>query len=146
MTDPALATLRLQIRQMISDVLGAIGEPEETTELRRQVLSTFAFGMVFAAGMGQGLEPAQVHALVVGALEDSFGYNADQAVTFSEALIDAISGESRPTSNAIIHRGIEGYRQWSERELDELRANIAEIFAVLEDEARNGQATDGSSL
>lgn len=141
MTDPALATLRLQIRQMLSDLLGAIGEPEETTELRRQVLATFAFGMVFAAGMGEGLEPEQVHALVIGALKNSFGYNDAQATTFSEALIDAIRGESRPTSNAIIHRGIEGYRQWRDSELDELRANVEEIFAVLDDEARNGNGT-----
>jgi hypothetical protein len=143
MTDPVIATLRLQIRQMLSDFLGTIGEPAETTELRRQVLATFAFGMVFAAGMGQGLEPAQVHTLLIGALEDSFGYSDEQAVVFSEALIDAVSGESRPTSNAIIHRGIDGHRQWRENDLEGLRGNIAEIFAVLEDEARNGEPTNG---
>lgn len=136
MTDPILATLALQVRQMLSDLLGALGVGEETTELRRQVLATFAFGMLFSAAMQQSLEPEQVHALLIGALRDSFGYTDEQAATFSEALIDAVSGDSRPTSNAIIHRGIDGHRQWSENDIDGLRANVTEIFEVIEDESQ----------
>ena len=124
---------------MLSDLLGAIGEPEETTELRRQVLGTFAFGMVLASGMASGLDPAQVHGLLLGALTDSFGYDEAQAATFAESLIDAISGSDKPTSNAIIHRGIEGYAQWHGGDLDALRANVGVVFAVLEDGEASGE-------
>jgi hypothetical protein len=144
MNDAALATLRLQIRHMLSDLIGATGVGEETTELRRQVLATFAFGMVMAAGMHDNLEPEQVHALALGALVDSFGYSADQAATFAEALIEAISGDERPTSNAIIHRGIEGYGQWRANDVEALKGNVGVIFAVLEEpqeDAPDGEGT-----
>ena len=111
MTDPTnndLVSLRAQIDEMVTDLFRTTGVPfDETSELQRQVLASFAFGMVFATGQSRGLKPPEVHALVIACLMDVFKYADHQAASFSQDLIAAASGRGNPTKQAIIHRGID---------------------------------------
>src|SRR5262245_52233901 len=103
-----LKNTRAEIAVMASDLFDAIGIPfEKTTELQRQVLSAFAFGMVFAVGQIERLSPPEVHALATAMLMDVYKYSDHQAVAFGNELIDAAGGRGNRTMNAIIHRGID---------------------------------------
>ncbi len=75
------------------------------------------------------LTPPEVPALVIACLMDVFKYADHQAVAFAESLIAATSDQSyHPTMNAVIHRGIDGHRQWKAVETDSPRTNIQDIF------------------
>jgi hypothetical protein len=128
-----LAPVRAEIDAMANELFGVIGVPfEQTSELQRQVLAAFAFGMIFAEGNLKGLRPPEVHALVILCLTDVFKYAAHQAAPFGADLISAASTNSRNrTTNAIIHRGIDGHRQWQQKDLDGLKANIEGILRTL---------------
>ena len=71
MTD--MKALRSSIANMCADLVAAAGVPfGSTTELQRQVLASFAFGMTFAAGQTEHLTPPEVHALSITMLMDAF--------------------------------------------------------------------------
>ena len=132
--DAHLAAVRTEINAMATELFGVIGIPfQQTSELQRQVLATFAFGMIFAVGNLNRLRPPEVHALAIACLMDVFKYADHQAAAFSNNLISAALANVRnpTTTSAIIHRGIDGHRQWQQKNLDELRANIEGIFRTL---------------
>jgi hypothetical protein len=61
-----LATIRQEVAAMTGGLFGIIAVPfEENSELQRQVLAAFAFGMIFAAGKLKGRDsqsaPLKVH-------------------------------------------------------------------------------------
>ncbi len=118
---------------MASDLFGVVGIPfERTTELQRQILASFAFGMVFAVGQTNRLSPPEVHALAISCLMDVFKYADHQAVAFSSDLIaHTSSNDPDDTHQAIIHRGIDGHQLWQEKQTEQLRANIDGIFNAL---------------
>jgi hypothetical protein len=131
--DAHLAAVRTEINAMATELFGVIGISfQQTSELQRQVLATFAFGMIFATGNLNRLRPPEVHALVIACLMDVFKYADHQATAFSRDLISAASANSRnPTATSIVHRGIDGHRQWPQKKVDELRANIEGILRTL---------------
>jgi hypothetical protein len=104
---------------------------EETTELQRQLLASFSFGMLFAAGCLNRLAPPELHALCIFLLLDVFEYSKDQAAAFSEDLIASASGRGNPTINAVIHRGIDGHRQWEAGRMSELKSNLEDVFKAV---------------
>jgi hypothetical protein len=104
---------------------------EETTELQRQLLASYAFGMLFAIGRLNKLTPPEVHALSVCLLLDVFKYSKDQAADFAEDLTRSASGRGNPTTNAVIHRGIDGHRLWAARLMSELKNDIQGVFKVV---------------
>jgi hypothetical protein len=127
-----LASLRAEVNQMAGGLFGAISVPfEQTSELQRQVLASFTFGMIFAVGRLKGLKPPEVHALVIACLTDVFKYENDQASAFSSDLVSAASGQGNPTTKAIIHRGIDGHAQWQRGDVTGLRTNLQKIFQTL---------------
>jgi hypothetical protein len=87
--------------------------------------------MLFAIGRPNQLGPAEIHALAICLLMDVFGYSETQAAAFAEDLITSASGHGNPTTNAVIHRGIEGHRQWQNRLTSELKGNIEDIFKIV---------------
>ena len=106
--------LQSSLIKMCADLFASVGVPfESTTELQRQVLASFAFGMTFAVGQIEHLTPPQVHALSIAMLVGAFKYSAEQAGAFSSDLIESASGRGNQTIQAIIHRGIDGHLQWS---------------------------------
>lgn len=124
---------RKAIAEMTGSLFDAAGIPfDQTSELQRQVLAAFAFGMAFAYGQEHRLSPPDVQALAICFLMDVFGYAAHQAAAFSENLIAAASDPNpNNTMKAIIHRGIDGHRRWGQRQSDALSQNIADIFQAL---------------
>src|SRR5215470_8880385 len=58
--------LHSSLIKMCADLVASVGVPfESTTELQRQVLASFAFGMTFAIGQIERLTPPEVHALSI---------------------------------------------------------------------------------
>jgi hypothetical protein len=132
--DRPLVPVRAEIATMASDLFDVIGVPfEQTSELQRQVLAAFAFGMIYAEGKLRELQPPEVQALVTACLMDVFKYSDHQAVAFSTNLISAASSHSRTptTTGAIIHLGIDGHRQWQQKKTDVLRANLREVLRTV---------------
>jgi Immunity protein 48 len=127
-----MKVLRSSLASMCDDLIASAGVPfESTTELQRQLLASFAFGMTFAIGQIEHLTPPEVHALSISMLMDAFKYSAQQAGAFSSHLIECASGRSNPTIQAIIHRGIEGHRQWSSGQTAELSKNVKSVFQAI---------------
>jgi len=108
-----LQSARDENAQIASELFRVIGIPfEETSELQRQILAAFAFGMTFAASKMKQLPPPDVQALVICCLVDVFKYSDEQAAAFSARLISAASSKDpNDTMKAIIHRGIDGHNQ-----------------------------------
>lgn len=106
---------------------------ENTTELQRQVLATFSFGMLNAIANINKLTPPDVHALTIIMLEETFKYSKDQSVAFADDLIKAVAcKDPNNTHKAIIHRGIDGHYQYINGQLDKVKENILNIFEILE--------------
>ena len=85
-----MKALRSSVANMCADLVASVGFPfESTTELQRQVLASFAFGMTFAIGQTEHLTPPEVHALSITMLMDAFKYSAKQAGAFSSRLIES---------------------------------------------------------
>jgi len=124
--------LQSSLIKMCADLFASVGVPfESTTELQRQVLASFAFGMTFAVGQIEHLTPPQVHALSIAMLVDAFNYSVEQAGAFSSNLIESASGSGNQTIQAIIHRGIDGHLQWSTGQTAELRENINSVLQAV---------------
>ncbi|MGF1723162.1 Imm48 family immunity protein [Photobacterium nomapromontoriensis] len=121
---------REQNANMINSIFSVIDiKLEETSELQRQLLATFAFGMVYADGKIKGLSPVEVHGLVISMLQSVFNYSADQSGEFSSLLIKSASDKSvHSIIHAVIHRGIKGHYQWKKKHCYLLKENIEEIF------------------
>jgi hypothetical protein len=127
-----LKALRAQSAEMGRELCSVLSTPfEETTELQRQLLACFAFGMLFATGCLNKLTPPDLHALSICLLMDVFNYSQDQAADFAENLIASASGRGNPTINAVIHRGIDGHRQWEAGRMSELKSNLQDIFKTI---------------
>lgn len=128
-----LPKLRRDVTAMSGALFDALGVPfEQATELERQVLAAFAFGMASTAGwMAKATQP-EVHALALACLVDVFHYNPPQAAAFSQQLIDAAADPTvHDTLNAIIHRGIDGHRQWLQGNLADLAVNLKGVLRGL---------------
>lgn len=128
-----LEPIRNENAQMAAELFGIVGIPfEQTSELQRQILAAFAFGMVFAACRMRQLPPPDVQALGICRLTDVFHYSGDQAAAFSARLISAASSKDpTDTMRSIIHRGIDGQNQWQQKRHDQLKANIDGILKAL---------------
>ena len=127
-----MKALRSSVANMCADLVASAGIPfESTTELQRQMLASFAFGMTFALGQTEHLTPPQVHALAITMLMDAFKYSADQAGAFASHLIESAGGNGNPTIQAIIHRGIDGYGQWKSGQTVELGENISSVLQAV---------------
>jgi len=133
MSQDSLVGHREAVAGMASDLFDVVGIPfEETTELQRQLLAAFAFGMMFAVVHFEKLSPPDAHALAIAMLMDSFRYSDHQAADQADLLIRA-SQDARvhDTINAVVHRGIDGHLQWQRDDLVALKDNILGIFEAV---------------
>jgi hypothetical protein len=127
-----LKEIRAEIVRMGNELHEIVGIPfEQTTELQRQLLAAFVFGMTFAIGHIKKLSPPDVHALAICFLQDVFKYSVDQSAAFAENLIQSASGRGNPTTKSVIHRGIDGHWQWEQKKFAELKANVDDVFKVV---------------
>ena len=141
-----LKALRRSCCEMAEAVIDALGvEFEHTSELQRQVLANFTFGMVFALGQIHELTPAQIHALLLLVLNEPFKYSPKQAAAFADDLIRAAADRSHhDTMHAILHRGIDGHRQWESGNAEGLRENLLGVLRLLEGGPRRSSMTPGT--
>jgi len=127
-----MKSLRTALNSMSANLFVVIRIPfEETSELQRQLLAAFAFGMSFAVGKIEKLTPPEVYALAIIMLMGTFRYSAEQATAFAQELIESASGRGNPTIRTVIHRGIDGHRQWHSGERAGLQDNIESVFKAL---------------
>jgi immunity protein 48 of polymorphic toxin system len=124
-----LAEHRSQIASLGRKLFQATGiEFAKTSEAQRQICGAFMFGVIFAHGKLNRLSPPDVQALAICMLQDVLSYSVEQAGAFSTRLVQASSSGPTDTTNAIIHRGIDGHRQLTSGENDALRQNLFGIF------------------
>lgn len=126
-----LLTYRKNNILIVNEILALLNiDLSDTSELERQVLACFAFGVLYATGKEKGFEPAQIHALSIVNLQDSFNYSVEQATDFSGFLIDVASNEKlHKFMNAIIHCGINGYYQLNNKNYIALAENMRNILS-----------------
>jgi len=118
---------------MAEHLIAAVGIPfAQASELQRQILATFTFGMIFAEGQIRRLSPPDTHALTICCLMDTFGYSAEQAGALStDLVIHSSSKDENDTHKAIMHRGIDGHRQWQAGQTAQLKENVVGILNAL---------------
>jgi immunity protein 48 of polymorphic toxin system len=127
-----LKALRAQSAKVAGELFAVLGVPfEDTTELQRQLLAAFSFGMLFALGRVNKLTPPEIHTLSICLLMDAFKYSDRQATAFTEDLIESASSRGNPTTNAVIHRGIDAHREWEKGLRSDLKRNLEDIFRVV---------------
>ncbi|GAA0086306.1 hypothetical protein UT300007_27450 [Clostridium sp. CTA-7] len=104
---------------------------EETSEVERQIISAFAFGMINAYAMEEKVEPATVHGVTIGILINEFKYSEKQASEFTQTLINSTNREYHPTMYTIIHRGIQAYYDYKNAKEKEVYDNLTYIIDTI---------------
>lgn len=129
----SLTNMRKDNIQMLSSFFNIIDiELKQTSELQRQILAAFSFGMVYSKGRENSLSASEIHAISILYLQDFFEYSLTQATQQSELLIQAASDSKvHDVLHAVIHRGVDGYFQWKISDESSLRNNIEEIFNAI---------------
>jgi hypothetical protein len=129
MSVPVPTSHRAQIATYGKDVLRICQiELPTLSESDREICGAFLFGIVFAHGMLNRLNQAEVHALVIAALQDVLRYDLERARAFSLVLIQATKTASNPRLNSTIHRGIDGHRQLTSGQNFSLQNNFLRLF------------------
>ena len=108
---------------------------EQASELERQILAVYAFGM--AEGVRQAeylsLNAVQVESGITGMLNSVFRYSIGQAQDFVHLMITNLqSGEPENTYCAIIHRGLDGYYLWKDEKKKAVINDVVQIVNILQ--------------
>lgn len=104
---------------------------EETSEVERQIISAFAFGMINAYALAEKVEPPKVHGTMIGILINEFKYSEKQACEFTQTLINSTNRKYNPTMYTIIHRGIQAYYDYKETKEKEVYDNLTYIIDII---------------
>jgi hypothetical protein len=128
-----LSSLREMLAKDTQSLFAAIGVPfDRSTELQRQLLAAYGFGIVYAEGRTNNLSPSDIHALSITALMDTFKYSPEQATAFTQHLISAASDRNvHPTINAIVHQGIDGHRAIQQGDVAEVSRSLHQILQAV---------------
>lgn len=107
---------------------------EKTTELERQVLAVYFFGM--SNGLMQSLKlnnsPMEIAEMIKNNLVDVFNYSNEQAQQFLDSMIsDLQSKDPQNTQYVIIHRGLEGYFAWEKGQKGNVIKDVCQIINAL---------------
>ncbi|MBC2580552.1 Imm48 family immunity protein [Clostridium sp. DJ247] len=121
-----------EIVTIAKDVFSLIGVRfENTTELERQVIAVFCFGIANAIVMTKDINHIQIHAITSTMLTNVFRYSEEQADDFIEELINATEEGYHPVMYSIIGRGVTGYGQYLNNQKEELRKNIKNVLDIV---------------
>ncbi len=126
------------IKELSQDVLNLYTNEmeisfEEITELERQILATYLFGMFDGIRQNNSIDitPNQMAINISDILVSVFKYSKNQAESFVDEMIDSLqSNNPQNTSYAIIHRGLEGYYTWGNSK-DKVIKDIIQIVKLL---------------
>lgn len=107
---------------------------EKTTELERQVLAVYFFGM--SNGLMQNLKlknsQMEIAEMIKNNLVDVFNYSNEQAQQFLDSMIsDLQSKNPQNTQYVIIHRGLEGYFAWEKGQKSNVIKDVCQIINAL---------------
>ena len=128
--EPDLRNHRDDLNAMAAALLRAAGlNFDEAGPLEQALVGTFLFGMIQTHGMMNELQPPQIHALALIVFKDSLHYSDEAAAKAIQECINATSPGYHDTMNAILHRGVDGHRQYLSNDLDGLAKNICSILA-----------------
>jgi len=127
--DLHLVPHRDECNKIACAALAASGiEFDRASSLDQALVGTFVFGMLQAHGMMNRLQQPELHAVALCVFEDTLHYTADAAAQGVQECINATAPSYHPTMNAIVHRGIDGHRQYLDRDTDGLSKNIRSIL------------------
>jgi len=130
---PDLAKVRAEQTKMAAGLLSAARlQFPQLSRLHQALVGTFLFGMLHADGAIRGLEPAQIHALALIVFAETFDYSSELNAQAVQECINATSPGYHDTMNAVIHRGIDGHRQYCQGQLSTLGENLRSILAHFE--------------
>lgn len=107
---------------------------EKTTELERQVLAVYFFGM--SNGLMQHLQlkntVMEIAEIIKNNLIDVFNYSNEQAQQFLDSMVnDLQSKDVKNTQYVIIHRGLEGYFAWEKGQKGNVIKDVCQIINAL---------------
>lgn len=126
------STFAGEVSEMVAAIFNMLDiHTEELTELERQIISAFSFGMINGAAMEEGADPMTVQGTMAGVLIRQFGYSEKQAVDFMQQLIESTNREFHPTMYAIIHRGLEGYYDYRDQQYSLVHENLTDIIDTI---------------
>ena len=100
-------------------------------DLDKQLVAAYIFGMLNGKVHEESIPPTDVQALMIRIGIDKLRYPTETAYQMTQFMIDATDREFHPTVNAIIHRGIEGYFLYSDRQFKVLADDFKEIVQVV---------------
>ncbi len=106
---------------------------EQITELERQILATYLFGMFDGLRQKNNIDitPNQMAINISDILVTVFKYSENQAISFVDEMINNLqSNNPQNTSYAIIHRGLEGYYTWDSSK-NKVIKEIIQIVSLL---------------
>jgi len=107
---------------------------EELTELEKQVLGVYLFGMADGLRIEKfaNLSPVEVETAMIAVIMTVWGYTFLPAQKFvGNILANVQTGEPENTIYALVHRGLDGYFAWEKGEKDEVIADLESIFEIL---------------
>lgn len=100
-------------------------------DLDRQLVAAYIFGMLNGQAHEESIPPTDVQALMIRIGIDKFSYPTEVAYQMTQFMIDAADREFHPTVNAVIHRGIEAYYLFVEKNYDELVTDFKYIIETI---------------
>lgn len=103
-------------------------------ELDKQLVAAYIFGMLNGKAHEESIPPTDVQALMIRIGIDKLNYPTEVSYQMTQFMIDATDREFHPTVNAIIHRGIEAYYLFVEKNYDKLAADFKYIIETIKQE------------
>lgn len=127
--DQHLVLHRDECNKIASAALVASGvEFDRASPLQQALIGTFVFGMIQTHGMMNRLQPPEIHTVALCVFQDTLHYTAAAAAQGVQECINSTKPSYHPAMNAILHRGIDGHRQYLERDAAGLSQNIQSIL------------------
>jgi hypothetical protein len=127
--DAYLVPHRAELNAMAAALLkGTEVDFDAASSLDQALIGTFLFGMIFAHGSLTRLGPPEVHALALCVFKDSLHYTDHAAAQAVQECINASKPGYHDTMNAILHRGIDGHRQYQVQDIGGLSQNLRTIL------------------
>ena len=107
---------------------------DKTSELERQILSVYLFGMSNGLNLEQiKLNPLQIETGMIAVFVSVFQYTIPQAQEFVQGIIsDLQSKDENNTIYAIVHRGLDGYYAYKDGKIDSVIEDISKIITYLQ--------------
>jgi hypothetical protein len=101
---------------------------DRSDALTQALIGTFLFGMLLAHAMSFGRTPEEARNLAISVFESVLHYTPAAASEGVQHCIEATRPGVHDTMNAILHRGIDGHRQYIERDEAGLERNVRSVL------------------